>query len=248
MKEDSIYFYAGFYPSITLCDEDPFRFHPCSESGNCVNPLTIEELEIRGKYKSYILGQEQNFNDTIVEALEKIDYDNKTIALSDLVDEITINIHSERNKNIRATYNVIGNSLEANKDKGFFKKYSAFSNFSSLEKIDAYVSARNGRYKCFTVDTPILVGKRIGKIIIRLKSNKDTDSFDPSFNLNQVYMTLTYPNQTLQESDEHRILLNEFFVSKIKEMPRCYEFEVLLSGMEVVHRRDKSNDRCNVDS
>ena len=174
------------YPSITLCDEDPFRFHPCFESTKCVNPRTKEELEILENYKSYILGQEQNFNDSIIEALEKIDYDNKTIALSDFIDEMSIDILSETSKPIRATYNVNKDFIENNEDKEFFKKYSDFSNFTSFKKVHAYVSARNGRYKCFPFDTPSLIAKRIGKITIRLQANQDSDMKMPTFNLNQV--------------------------------------------------------------
>ena len=121
-----------FYPSITLCDKDPFRIHRCTgDVAWCENKHSEKELEVIENYKSYVLGQKRNFDDKTIKALENIDYDNETIGLSDFMSEISISILSETNENIPVTYSAIGNSLVIKEDKEFWKStqlcpYSAY--------------------------------------------------------------------------------------------------------------------------
>ena len=170
-------------PSITLCDKDPFQEYKTwfDSSG------TIQ------KYIKLIGGSSHVRNITALnehsQMLNSIDYDDVTVSLRDIIYEFFIEIPFNYDVMYSNRYDVVGNSLVINKAVS-----SIDPTHKPIEYINTYVSARDGRYKCFTFDVPMIQGRDIREIGMRFNMTQRTMGLD----LAQYYFMLTFHNQTLQ--------------------------------------------------
>ena len=225
-------------PSITLCDKDPFQAYKAWFDRGDTNRIA--------KYADLIKGDKNVFKEILdpaiynttsvneyIQTLNRIDYDDITVSLKDLISNFHISIPFNYEVEYSKYYEVIGNSLVINPDDSAIDP-----TLPPVASVNAYVSARHGRYKCFTFDVPMIQGREIREISMRVNTSQRTMGLD----LGQYYFMLTFPNQTLQ-SRGSQIYLNRHHTNR----PSCYKFEAHIGAMEVFRRRDKSRKRCNVD-
>lgn len=224
-------------PSITLCDKDPFK-----QSGYSGTKDDFQKFLF--KYQNYILGNANyGYSAEVLLKSQKIDYDNVTSSLNDILDLITFEILSNIDEAFYVEYSAKENFLVADKNKGIMKTKSYLPPpvMESLEHISVYTSARNGNFKCYTIDIPWIKGVPIKKVEIKMNATFASLG-DRYIALGKYFIMLTYPYQTLQVPPGKHIYLNKHHLSA-----DCYKFKLITGAMEVYHRRDKSEKSCNAD-
>ena len=221
------------HPSITVCYMSPFQDekflkYDKSHSVGVSNTLTAN-------YKGLITGdahQTKDVDENMFQRLEKIDYDEVTISLKEIIAEFNVKVTVNLETIDHFLYHVTNNSLVLDKTISSISKP-----LNGFDFVNAYVSARRPYLKCFTFDVPYEKGVEIKEVGIRLNASIFQWGLSPT----QMYFTLTYPKQFLRMSLGNRIRIRE------KRIPQCYQFEVNVGSMEVFKRRDKESARCNVD-
>jgi hypothetical protein len=228
------------HPSITLCDVDPFRNYDTSLTINGGNVLLQKYIRLIQGDKSALeeirnaLDNDTMF-DNYMENLNKVDYDDVTAGLRDIITHfyVKIPIHAELMDVL--TYNVRKNLLVIDRNES----KSKIVDLDGFQYVSTFVSLRHPNYKCFTFVVPIREGIYIREITMRLNTSGHARGLD----LSQFYFMLTYPRQILGVSRGNQVFLNRHH----KRNPLCYKFEAVLGSIEVFKRRDKSRKRCNVD-
>ena len=226
-------------PSITLCDGDPFLNSKFSGQ-------VLDEETFLVNYRNYIIGQEFNDLTNSISKFQNTDYDDVSSSLSDVLEQFSLEVLLDVDATFSVEYQLKENSLVAAEN---FSRYLTYPNFNtgmistlkSLEHINVYISARNGNYKCYTFDIPWIKRIPIRRVTIEINAATASDA-SGIIDLGRYYVKLTYPNQTLQFPRGKRIYLNTH-----SRFGNCYRFKVTTGAMEVYHRRDKSEKRCNMD-
>ena len=224
------------HPSITLCHKDPFQYY---EKSLTTSDEVKQQNEILLRYISLIVGDERIKKKNVsIQELNNMDYDNLTVRLEDIIQEVVISYPVTLDDIYRTSFNARGNILTVNKNESVKPKAIDWKEFKTFDHVDTYVSARHGKYKCFTFDVPVIKGLDIRTIRIRFQERPNV------IDLGLFHILLTYPNQTLQVSRGNQIPLNQYIQYK---RPSCYKFEVFVGTMEVFRRRNKLKKRCNED-
>ena len=220
------------HPSITLCDRNLFsKGSLVGQSWSVANQLD--------DYYGLIGGTALNLNQKYIQELNDIDYDNVTVSLNDLLKTFIIDIVLSFDQTDSLVYSVVGNYLVINKSETTLSNNSTLLDFKSLERISVSISIRAARFKCFTFDIPMIKGVIIRKVQIDMNIPLDSSGIP----LSRYFVMLTFPNQTLQVSPGKRIYLNKHH----RRRQFCYQFQVNIGAMDVFHRRDKPDERCNID-
>ena len=217
------------HPSITLCVRYPFNIK-MSENQSYIETLTSYESFIRGTY-------DEPFRKTIND-FPGIDYDRATTSLNEFLKEFFIDVLASIDEPVTLKYHVNADTLLMNeKEASWMEKFNL--DYNLLKRIRTYVSVRNGKFKCFTFDIPMLKDIIIQNVEMKINVTwASTGKY--TLNLRRFFVMLTYPNQVLQTPEGKRILLEE---GNIRHF--CYESIITLGAMEVFRRRDKSKVRCN---
>ena len=224
------------YPSITLCDKDPFNI------GTLVVELAYKQENILPHYSRLIQGEYANHSLRLTQKLQEMDYDNVSGRLNDIVTEFSIHLFKSFDELLSLTYDVLEDSLAINKNEEILKEDVAFKDYNSFKNLSVRISARTGRHKCFTFDLPMISGLIIRHIELKINATW-ASSGQGLLNLGRFFVMLTYPNQIIQVPRGKKIYLNEHHRNKLG----CYRFMVAEGTMEVFKRRDKSASRCNKD-
>ena len=220
-------------PSITLCVKDPLEINR-----SLIRTHFVKLLDLYQKYMGGRPG-EYDFDDKLLSELQKLDYDNVTSSLSDILSLFSVYFLSNIDEAVTADYSVKEEFLVANEMNKVYEDYPQLTK-KSLEQIPIYISARNDIFKCYTFDIPWIQGVSIKKIEIEMNATFASMG-DSRIALGKYFLLLTYPNQTLQVPPGKRIELN-----KHDQIADCYSFKLKTGAMEVYHRRDKSEKRCNI--
>ena len=226
-------------PSITLCDEDPFKMTKFSGKG-------LGDEQFLKSYRNYIIGQEFFDFTELIPKIQSTDYDDISTGLSDILEHFSLEVLSSMETTFSVDYDLVENSLVAKQNISRYLTIESLnvgmiSKLKSLETIPVYISTRNGNHKCFTFDIPWIKGIPIKLVKLEMNATEAAGN-SGNIDLARYYVMLTYPNQTLQASRGKRIYLNTH-----DRRGTCYRFKVTTGAMEVYHRRDKSEERCNVD-
>ena len=194
----------------------------------------------------------------VFHSLQAIDYDDVTINLKSLISDFKIKIPNGLQCLDEFSYDVINDALVLNETtaRDQFRLRECYHSESSLfhqpqgsvtqvldelRNINTYISARQARYKCFTFDIPMVHGKQIREVYMRISGLTTAVALE----LSRAFITLTYPGQFLRSSRGNQIHLGRRFLKA--QRPQCYKFEIFVGSMEVFRRRDKPKSRCNKD-
>ena len=240
------------YPSISICYKSPYIAQKyisyynknvnCTLNTKLKQKCILKAEEVLRHYSNLINGSELYFNTPalqeaiknkeLLESLEKIDYDDVTINLKDIISEFKISIPIHFDSLDQLSYDVVNESLVLNKTASWQSQ-----SLTKFNYINPYISARRYNRKCFTFDVPVQHGIQIREIKIRLNPS----IFLWGLDLSQIYTTLTYPKQFLWSSRGNQIDLPD------QRRAQCYKFKIKMGHMEVFKRRDKRSKRCNAD-
>ena len=219
------------YPSITFC----LKKHLMFKDEKLANyNLTITE------YKEFLRGKKQIsgwlFNKKLWDSkLTNIDYDEVTLSIKDIMD--TTNALTIRFLN---NNDEIGDRTYWNmKNDQIVQTFGTLDEYKTIESINSYVSARQPNYKCFTFDIPIFLNKLIEQIVIYINGSLFQDGI--CWDCDEFFATLHYPGQFIRVPRGNRLSLK----SLLKAPTSCYELETSVGSLEVLKRRDKTNQRCN---
>lgn len=256
------------YPSITICDMDPFvedkyeeqlrsipnigNFFEASKTLNDV--FGIHQSKALFSYKLFLNGANESLiaqddflrvlnitYDKYLYSLQQIDYDESTANLINLLNEfyITFPISADHHKLLN--YHVKKGTLVANKNDLESMKESKHweeDSIQGLKDIKTYVSFREAYRKCTTIDIPMAMGMDMREVGMQFNSS----SF-PSKKISpgKFFFYLTYPKQFLRSPFGSGIKL------AIDMSVGCYKFELHVGYIRVVRRRDKKKVPCNPD-
>ena len=220
------------YPSTTICLNSPFKEEKLKE----FDPdLTTQ------KFRQFLMGYPPWEYNEETQTLDygvwnkswiDIDYDYVTYQLTDLISSVSVKfLHNHQNID-RLSFLVQNNSLTMASEKSGV-------DYADITEMKASVSARAPYYKCFTFDVPFIRGANVYYMDININA-----SIFPSGEIrprdDDFVITFGYPHQLIQT-----VWKNAVFYEKKVSASSCYSLETTIGSMEVLHSRDKLEDRCN---
>ena len=207
-------------------------------------------LEFSMRNDSYS-SQLRSFNvsrDQLLHEFQKIDYDQITVSLEELLTDFHITFpFTDRIEN-SLNYYFLNGSLVGDKD--IIKALLDLQNVTqweeksihALERVEAYVSLREADRKCFTFNIPMAIGIEMREIGIKLNvssSHGKYHEYPGGISPGRFLVFLTYPNQFLREP------IGGGIKPKIKRRGDCYKLEIHIGYMRIIRRRDKKSAPCN---
>ena len=192
-------------PSITLCDEDPFKMTKFSGKG-------LGDEQFLKSYCNYIIGQELFDFTELIPQIQSTDYDDISTGLSDILEHFSLEVLSSMDTTFSVDYDLVENSLVSKQNISRYLTIESLnvgmiSKLKSLENIPVYISTRKGNHKCFTFDIPWIKGIPIKLVKLEMNATEAAGN-SGNIDLARYYVMLTYPKQTLQASRGKRIYLN----------------------------------------
>ena len=235
------------YPSITFCLNHPFVKEKLTKyDPNLTSPFYRDILTgkcMQGRYldigkREVIVEKEFEWCSTDDNKWVKwnqswtdIDYDDVTFQLQDFLLSFLVTFISDRIRNDVARYVMINNSMR-------LQDGASTVDYSSLENLHYYISARQPDHKCFSFDIPFVKGKPVKKVEMTMNADAFPNKIiEPS--ANDYFVTLGYPNQIIRSLERNRV-----FIRPQIEPTTCYVQDTIVGSMEVLKRRDKRNQPC----
>ena len=224
------------YPSITFCHLNPFILDKLQRYG--------KNLTISG-YKRYLAG-----NYDIANQLFELDYQNLDRVFFNQIDydEVTFHIKDYLTKflvvflsNDFVNYDIISYSMQNGSlapDIDINKE-----EYQDLPEINYYVSARHYLYKCFTFDAPFVQERFINNFELDISASIFPENkVNPAAISGDYFVTFGYPNQLIRSTVRNRVIIKDPNFST-----SCFLQETMIGSIEVLKRRDKSSQECNLD-
>ena len=211
------------YPSTTICLMSPFKEEKLKE---------FDPDLTSGKFNLFLMGLPPTWGSVWNKSWVNIDYDYVTYQLADFISSVKVEFLRHPENIPRMSFLVQNNSLIMVSEKSGV-------NYTDITKMNAYVSARAPYYKCLTFDVPFQQG--INVVFMDINVN---GSIFPGGEIrprdDNFVITFGYPHHLTQT-----LWKNAVFYDKKVSASSCYRLETAMGSMEVLHSRDKLEDRCN---
>ena len=211
------------YPSTTICLNSPFKEEKLKEFDPDLNST---------KFHLFLMGNPPWWGSVWNKSWIDIDYDYVTYQLEDLISSVSVEFLDNHENLYRMSFLVQNDSLTMAYEKSGV-------DYADITEMNAFVSARDPYYKCFTFDVPFMQGINVNFMDININA-----SIFPGGEVrprdNNFFITFGYPHHLIQT-----LWKNSAFYDKKVSASSCYHLETAIGSMEVLHSRDKLEHRCN---